>query len=102
MPRSLQRLARLSILKSGMKRLTKLFNTKASSVDEEAKTIRFKISDDKPDQMGEIVDQETWDLNNYMENPVLLWGHNPDEPETYSAASCPSMLTKMPPTPPRT
>ena len=38
-----------------MKRLTKLFNTKASSVDEQTKTIRFKISDNKPDRMDEIL-----------------------------------------------
>src|SRR4051794_2729358 len=64
-----------------MKRFTKLFNTKASSVDDQAKTIRFKISDNKPDRMGEIVDQDSWDFKSYLTNPILLWGHNPDEPE---------------------
>jgi HK97 family phage prohead protease len=64
-----------------MKRFTKLFQTKAQSIDEDAKTIRFKISDDQPDRMGEVVDQSTWNFKDYLKNPILLWGHNPDEPE---------------------
>lgn len=64
-----------------MRKLTKLFNTKAISIDETSKTIRFKISDNQADRMGEVVDQETWDFKNYLNNPIVLWGHNPDEPE---------------------
>lgn len=43
-----------------MRRITKLFQTKVTSVNEETKTVRFKISDNKPDRMGEIVDQASW------------------------------------------
>lgn len=64
-----------------MRKFTKLFTTKATSINDETKTIRFKISDNQADRMGEIVDQETWDFKNYMNNPIVLWGHNPDEPE---------------------
>jgi hypothetical protein len=63
-----------------MRRLTKLFTARASSVDEDGKTIRFKISDNKPDRMGEIVDQ-SWDFKNYLNNPIILWGHHSWEPE---------------------
>jgi HK97 family phage prohead protease len=31
--------------------------------------------------MGEIVDQGTWDTKSYESNPIILWGHNPNEPE---------------------
>lgn len=64
-----------------MKRITKLFQTVAQSIDDEAKTIRFKISDNLPDRMGEIVDQATWDFKNYLNNPVVFWGHESREPE---------------------
>lgn len=59
----------------------KFFKTKALSVDESNKTIKFRISDNKPDRMGEIVDQESWDLSYYSTNPIVLWGHDPSEPE---------------------
>lgn len=64
-----------------MKRFTKLFNTKATSVDESAKTIKFKISDNQPDRMGEVVDQGTWNVKDYLTNPILLWGHDSSQPE---------------------
>lgn len=64
-----------------MRKITKLFTTKAQSIDQESKTVRFKISDDQTDRMGERVDQASWDFKNYMQNPIVLWGHNPDEPE---------------------
>lgn len=64
-----------------MKRVTKLFRTKATSVNDDAKTVRFKISDNSPDRMGEVVDQASWDFKSYLKNPIILWGHNPDEPE---------------------
>jgi HK97 family phage prohead protease len=28
------------------------------------------------DRMGEIIDQDGWDLKNFKKNPALLWGHN--------------------------
>lgn len=64
-----------------MKRITKLFQSRATSINDDAKTVRFKISDRKPDRMGEVVDQRSWDFKSYLKNPIILWGHNPDEPE---------------------
>lgn len=63
-----------------MRKFTKLFTTKATSIDDSTKTVRFKISDEQSDRMGEVVEQ-SWDFKNYMNNPIVLWGHNPDEPE---------------------
>ena len=64
-----------------MRRITKLFNTKATSINEATKTVTFRISDNKPDRMGEIVDQKSWVFKSYMKNPIVLWGHDPSEPE---------------------
>lgn len=64
-----------------MRRITKLFNTKALSIDDTNKRVTFTFSDNKVDRMGEIVDQKSWDFKNYLVNPLILWGHNPDEPE---------------------
>ncbi len=62
-------------------KIYKFFNTKALSIDDANKTIKFRISDNKPDRMGEIVDQASWDLKSYEQNPIVLWGHDPSQPE---------------------
>src|ERR1700728_4339313 len=64
-----------------MRRITKLFNTKATSIDSTAKTVTFTISDNQPDRMHEIVDQKTWNFKDYMKNPIVLFGHDPSQPE---------------------
>lgn len=33
------------------------------------------------DRYGEKVDQKTWDVTHYKNNPVVLWGHDPSEPQ---------------------
>jgi len=64
-----------------MKRVTKLFTTKASSIDDDNKSVTFVISTNEEDRYGEIVDQKTWDFKSYLKNPLVLWGHDPGEPE---------------------
>jgi HK97 family phage prohead protease len=64
-----------------MKVLHKLFNTKASSINDDAKTVDFIISTNQVDRYGDVVDQKSWNLKSYEQNPIVLWGHNPDEPE---------------------
>jgi HK97 family phage prohead protease len=59
----------------------KLFSTNPKSIDETKRQVTFCFSDDSIDRMGEKVDQASWDTKNYMNNPVILWGHNPDEAE---------------------
>lgn len=63
------------------RRVTKLFNIDIKSVNEKERQITFCFSDDGEDRMGEIVDQATWDTKNYMNNPLILWGHDPSNPE---------------------
>jgi len=63
------------------KRVTKLFTTKASSINEETRSATFVISTNQEDRYGEIVDQKSWDFKSYKQNPLVLWGHDPDQPE---------------------
>ena len=65
-------------------KIYKFLKTKAVSIDEDKKTIRFCVSDNKPDRMGEIVDQSSWDIKGFLANPIALWlhrGHYDAEPE---------------------
>lgn len=48
-------------------------------VSTEYGTFRMIISTDNVDRHGEIVSQDGWMTENYMQNPVVLWGH-----ESYS------------------
>src|SRR6478672_8348609 len=66
---------------SEIRKVQKLYNIDLQSVDEANRQITFCFSDDQPDRQGEIVDQASWDVSNYMQNPVILWGHNPDDNE---------------------
>lgn len=59
----------------------KLFNTKASSIDEVAKSVTFIISTNDEDRYGEVVDQKSWDFKSYLKNPLVLFGHDPSQPE---------------------
>lgn len=63
-----------------MGKITKLFTTKNVEVDEKNRTAKFIISDDGVDRMDERVEQ-SWDLKNYEANPIVLWGHDPSQPE---------------------
>lgn len=63
-----------------MKKITKLFTSKAVEVNEKDRTAKFIISDDLPDRMEEIVEQ-SWQTENYEKNPIVLWGHDPSQPE---------------------
>ncbi|MDI9934693.1 HK97 family phage prohead protease [Rhodococcus sp. IEGM 1351] len=52
----------------------KLYTTKIKSIDDDKKSIRFRISDDSIDRYGEKVDQ-SWNLKNFLKNPIMLWNH---------------------------
>jgi len=39
-------------------------------------TFRMVISTDNVDRHGEVVSQDGWQLENYMKNAVVLWGHD--------------------------
>jgi HK97 family phage prohead protease len=62
-----------------VRRLHKLYNIDLKSIDEEKRQITFCFSDDQPDRDGEIIDQASWNVSNYLNNPVILWGHDPND-----------------------
>ena len=63
------------------RKLNKLFNIDIKSVNEADRQITFCFSDNQEDRMGEIVDQSTWDVKNYLLNPIILFGHDSTQPE---------------------
>lgn len=62
-----------------MLKKTKLFTHAVKSIDEELRQATFVISTDEKDRMGEVVEQ-SWDLDNYKKNPIVLFGHDPSKP----------------------
>lgn len=59
-----------------MNKVHKITNAKATVVDEKNHVIDFIISDESRDRQGDIVKQNGWILDNYMKNPVVLFGHD--------------------------
>jgi len=55
-----------------------LFTPKEINVEE--KTLRAVFSTDDVDRHGEVVDQGTWLLKDFMTNPVVLFGHDHGQP----------------------
>lgn len=45
-------------------------------IDEKSKSVRVLASSDAIDSYGDIVDQKTFLLDRYTENPCVLYGHN--------------------------
>lgn len=62
-----------------MLKKTKLFTHAVKSIDEEKRQATFIISTDEIDRMYEIVEQ-SWQLDNYKKNPIVLFGHDPSKP----------------------
>jgi HK97 family phage prohead protease len=55
----------------------KNFITKTKDASgEDTGTFEVIISTADCDRQGEIIDQNGWDLTNYKNNPVVLWGHD--------------------------
>jgi HK97 family phage prohead protease len=49
---------------------------KVKDVNRDEYTIRFVFSSGAVDRHGEVIDQKGWMLENYLKNPVVLWGHD--------------------------
>jgi HK97 family phage prohead protease/HK97 family phage major capsid protein len=42
--------------------------------------LEFILSDATPDRMGDVIEADGWDLNNFRKNPVALFNHRADFP----------------------
>lgn len=51
-----------------------------TTIDKENKTIRAVFSTADVDRHGEVVDQKTWNLEEFKTNPVVLFSHMHDQP----------------------
>ncbi len=58
------------------KMIIKKFNIELKSVNRDEGILKAIISSGLPDRSNEIVDQESWKLENYRLNPVVMWGHD--------------------------
>lgn len=45
-------------------------------VSQDTGTFKMVISTDDTDRHGEVVSQDGWQLTNYLQNPIVLWGHD--------------------------
>lgn len=52
---------------------------KAISIDEKNYTATFVMSTASIDRHGDIVDQDTWNLEHFLKNPAFFWGHRSNE-----------------------
>ena len=56
------------------------FSITPTSVNEDTYTLDAVFSSGTVDRHGEIVDQKSWQLENFMKNPVMLFGHDHSQP----------------------
>ena len=68
-----------SLVQDLKEKLKKALFTTAIKQNIEGKQV-FIVSDDVEDRQGEVISTEGWKLENYKKYPVLLWGHNANEP----------------------
>ncbi len=54
----------------------KFYPTQVSSIDEENFSVWARFSDDQEDREGDIMDQDSWDFDDWMKAPTVLWGHD--------------------------
>lgn len=52
----------------------------AKEIDRENYRIRFVFSTNAVDRSDEVIDQAGWKLDNYLKNPVVLFGHDQSQP----------------------
>lgn len=46
----------------------------------ENRTVRFVLSTEAEDRVGDTIAADGWKLENFLKNPVVLWCHDQDEP----------------------
>ena len=63
-----------------MELIKKTLPIKVKEVNEKEGTIRAIFSSGKPDRHGEIIDQASWKLSEFMQNPIVLFSHQNDQP----------------------
>lgn len=58
----------------------KVFRDSAIEATEgDDRVVRFVMSDETPDRMGDVISADGWLFDNFWTNPIVLWGHNSRE-----------------------
>jgi len=57
-------------------KIWRTINFKITEIDDENRTFMAVASDDTTDRHGESIKQDGWDLDNFVKNPVVPWGHD--------------------------
>lgn len=57
-------------------KIYRTINFKIKEIDDENRTFTAIASDDSTDRHGENIKQDGWDLENFIKNPVVPWGHD--------------------------
>lgn len=52
------------------------FDSMKSAKGEDTGTFEIIITTENVDRMGEVIKADGWETENYMKNPIVLWGHN--------------------------
>jgi HK97 family phage prohead protease len=65
----------------------KHFNVQVKDVDDENSIITGVFSTADEDRHGEVVDQKSWMLDDYLQNPVILFAHDHTQPAIGKALS---------------
>lgn len=53
----------------------RFYPTKILSIDEDKHQVWARFTDDQPDREGDIMDAETWNFEDWMKAPTVLFGH---------------------------
>jgi len=51
-----------------------------TKANDNSNKFRFVASADTPDRGGDIIEVDGWKIDNYLNNPVILWGHDHGQP----------------------
>lgn len=62
-------------MKTGQK-IWRTINFKITEINEDERSFMAVASDNSTDRHGESIEQEGWDLENFVKNPVVPWGHD--------------------------
>lgn len=65
----------------------KFLNVDIKGVNDEKHIIRGVFSTADEDRHGEVVDQKSWQLDDYLKNPVILFAHDHNQPAIGKAIS---------------
>lgn len=57
-------------------KIWRTINFKITEINEEDRSFMAVASDNSTDRHGESIEQEGWDLENFIKNPVVPWGHD--------------------------